>query len=160
MLYFYKAESNVHDLVRDNLVGGPSIIFHCHHKKGETRIRAREYGSESKVCKHILGVDANSLFLKCMGEAHCTGYFVVRRRSKLYKAELTQQHSRAASKLLRYNAIVDREKILHHYNHSEVSVGATHVRVDSIVPEKRVVYQFHGCYWHGYKCHLNKQELY
>ena len=104
-------------------------------------------------------MDPNSLYLQCMGEARCTGYFMVRRRSKLYKAELTKQHSRAASERLRYRAIVEGEKILHHYNHGEVSVCAKHIRVDSIVPEKRVVYQFHGCYWHGHKSHLNKQAL-
>ena len=32
-----------------------------------------------------------------------------------------------------------RENVLHQYNHGEVSVGAKHVRVDGIVPEKRVV---------------------
>ena len=121
----------MHDFVRDNLVGGPSIIFHRHHKKGETRIRAREYVSESKVRGHILGVDAKSLYLQCMGEAHSTGNC----------------------------AIVDREKFLYHYNHSKVSVSVKHLRVDCIVPKRRVVYQFHGCYWHGHKCHLNKQAL-
>ena len=66
--------------------GGPSIIFHRHHKSGSTRIREMEYGTASKVCRHILGVDANSLYLKCMGEDHCTGYYVVRRRENRYQA--------------------------------------------------------------------------
>ena len=100
-----------------------------------------------------------SLYLQCMGEVHCTGYFVIRQRSKLYKAELTQQQSCVASEWSRYRAIVDGEKILHHYNHIEVSVGAKHVRVDGIVPENRVVYQFHGCYRNGHKCQPDKQAL-
>ena len=42
---------------------------------------------ESKVCRHILGVDTNSLYLKCMDEEHCTGHYIVCPRSNNYRSE-------------------------------------------------------------------------
>ena len=156
---FSEPDKDVHELVRTNLVGGPSIIFHRHHKSGSTRIRKREYGAESKVCRHILGVDANSLYLKCMEEAHCTGYYVVRRRVNQYRPEQSQKVSRAAAEWLRFRAITDGVNILHQYNHGEVSLGEARVRVDGLVPKLKRVYQFHGCYWHGHFCHLNKSTV-
>ena len=156
---FSEADKDVHELVRSNLVGGPSIIFHRHHKSGSTRIREMEYGTASKVCRHILGVDANSLYLKCMGEDHCTGYYVVRRRENRYHPEQSQQVSRAAAEWLRFRAITDNVNILHQYNHGEVSLGQARVRVDGLVPELKRVYQFHGCYWHGHFCHLTTSTI-
>ena len=108
------------------------------------------------MCGHILGVDANSLYLKCMGEAHCTGYYVVCRRVNQYRPEQSQKVSRAAAEWLRFRAIADSVNILHQYNHGEVSLGEARVRVDGLVPKLNRVYQFHGCYWHGHFCHLNQ----
>ena len=62
----------VFTLSSKNLVGGPSIVFHRFHEKDTTLIREHKYGREAKKCKHILGVDANSLYLRSMSEAHCT----------------------------------------------------------------------------------------
>ena len=114
---------------------------------------------DSKVCRHILGVDANSLYLKCMGEDHCTGYYVLRRRVNQYIPEQSQKVSRAAAEWLRFQTITDSVNILHQYNHGAVSVGESRVRVDGLVPILRRVYQFYGCYWHGHFCHLNQKTL-
>ena len=153
---FSHHEKEVHNLLRKNLVGGPAIIFHRHHRSGITRIRERKYGVESKKCDHILGVDANSLYLKCMGEAHCTGFYVVRRHEDDFKPVLSQQISYSAVEWPRYRAIVDKVPILHQYNYGEVSVGSQRIRVDGIVPDRKLIYQFHGCYWHGHTCQINK----
>ena len=155
---FSEADKNVHTFLRDNMVGGPSITFHRHHKTGCTRIRELRYGVESKVCRHILGVDANSLYLKCMGEDHCTGYYIVRRRGNNYRAEESQQISPAATEWLCFRAITNNVNILHQYNHGEVSIGEQKVRVDGLVPKLDRVYQFHGCYWHGHLCHKKKED--
>ena len=156
---FGERESSIHHLLRRNLVGGPSIIFHRHHSSGVSRIRQRRYGSGSKVCRHIQGVDANSLYLKCMGENHCTGFYVVRRREEGFKAVLSQQVSYSAAEWLRYRSIVDSVDICHQYNYGEVSVGSQRIRVDGFVKGKKVIYQFHGCYWHGHTCRMNKSVL-
>ena len=158
-ILFSQKEEDIHKLVRKNLVGGPAIIFHRHHCSGVSRLRERVYGSQSKICRHILGVDANSLYLKCMGEAHCTGFYVVRRSENNFTPVLSQQTSFSATQWLRYRAIIDKVEILHQYNYGEVSIGGKRIRVDGYVPTAKVIYQFHGCYWHGHTCHLNKTVL-
>jgi len=49
------------------LVGGPSIIFHRFHKVDETRIRG------GKLCKKVLGYDANALYLWAISEVMPVG---------------------------------------------------------------------------------------
>ena len=55
---FNRTNSDLHELVKDNIVGGPAIIFHRYHEKNVTRIRG---GSEP--CRSIVGYDANALYL-------------------------------------------------------------------------------------------------
>ena len=33
----------LYQLLKDNLGGGPTIIFHCHAEKGQTKIRQSQY---------------------------------------------------------------------------------------------------------------------
>jgi len=40
----------LYHLVRDNLVGGPSIVFHRYHEVGKTKIRHLQYGDKAKTC--------------------------------------------------------------------------------------------------------------
>ena len=55
---FNRTNSDLHKLVKDNIVGGPAIIFHRYHEKNVTRIRG---GGET--CRSIVGYDANALYL-------------------------------------------------------------------------------------------------
>jgi hypothetical protein len=57
-------------LLRDNNVGGPSIVFHRYHERDVTRFRTvmrknGKYvlGQEGKLAKKIVGFDANALYL-------------------------------------------------------------------------------------------------
>ena len=57
-------------LLRDNNVGGPSIVFHRYHEKDVTRIsfvirKNKTYilNGEGKLIKKIVGFDANALYL-------------------------------------------------------------------------------------------------
>ena len=54
---FDSQNEDLYRTVKQNIVGGPSIIFNRHHKAGETRIRG------GKLCKKIVGYDANALYL-------------------------------------------------------------------------------------------------
>ena len=156
---FCQRDKDIHTLLRQNLVGGPSIIFHRRHLKGETKIRERQYGSESNVCKKVYGMDANSLYLKCMAESHCTGFYTVRRRENRFVSECSQRVSYSALEWLRYRAHKDGVPMLHQYNYGEVCLGGNQIPVDGYVPGTKTVYQFHGCYWHGHVCHLTKSVL-
>ena len=54
-------------LLKRNIVGGPSIIFHRYHEGNKTRIRG------GKLCKNVLGYDANALYLWAISEVMTTG---------------------------------------------------------------------------------------
>ena len=56
---FNRTNSDLHQLVKDNIVGGPAIIFHRYHEKDVTKIRG---GGET--CRSIVGYDANALYLR------------------------------------------------------------------------------------------------
>ncbi|GMF17548.1 unnamed protein product [Phytophthora lilii] len=44
-----------------NIAGGPSIIFNRYAKRNETKIRG------GKLCKKVIGYDANALYLWALG---------------------------------------------------------------------------------------------
>ena len=60
---FHKDEEVWHKTIKQNIVGGPSIIFKRHHKVDETFIR----GNRDKPCKRVVGYDANALYLHAIG---------------------------------------------------------------------------------------------
>ena len=43
-----ESSRDLYKLFRENLVGGPSIIFHRYHEKNVTQIRTAELGAEAK----------------------------------------------------------------------------------------------------------------
>ena len=51
-----------YQLYNNNIVGGPSIVFHRYHERDVTTIRPTDY-EEPKTCKKIIGYDANVLYL-------------------------------------------------------------------------------------------------
>ena len=48
--------TDLHQTVKDKIVGGPSIVFQRHMKKGVAKIRNGE-----KTCQSIAGCDCNAL---------------------------------------------------------------------------------------------------
>ena len=54
-IVFNKTNSDLHQLVKDNIVGGPAIIFRRYYEKNVTKIRGEE------TCRSIVGYDANAL---------------------------------------------------------------------------------------------------
>ena len=55
--------SDLHKTVRDNIVGGPALVFHRYHECDKTYLKFAKYGHTAKICKQIKGYDANSLYL-------------------------------------------------------------------------------------------------
>ncbi|KAG2944140.1 hypothetical protein PC115_g441 [Phytophthora cactorum] len=56
-----KEESEIYGKMKANIAGGPSIIFNRYAKRNETKIRG------GKICKKIIGYDANALYLWALG---------------------------------------------------------------------------------------------
>ncbi|KAK1940137.1 hypothetical protein P3T76_008460 [Phytophthora citrophthora] len=56
-----REEKDIYAKMKANIAGGPSIIFNRYAKRNETKIRG------DKVCKKIIGYDANALYLWALG---------------------------------------------------------------------------------------------
>jgi hypothetical protein len=64
---FKEEDKELFYLLKKNIVGGPSIIFHRFHEVDKTRIRG------GKLCKNVVGYDANALYLWAISEVMPTG---------------------------------------------------------------------------------------
>ena len=62
-----RQDADLHDKIRSQIVGGPSIVFHRYHAKDETKLR----GETGKLVKKILGFDANALSLWEISQFMC-----------------------------------------------------------------------------------------
>ena len=61
---FPPRHSDIGALMRRNLTGGPSIIFHRKQVKNVTPIR----NNPAEIVKSIVGYDANALYLWCTSQ--------------------------------------------------------------------------------------------
>ena len=61
----YSPNKESYAMLKAAVVGGPSLVFTRKHVAGETRIRSHQY-EDAKVCRRILGYDANSLYPSTM----------------------------------------------------------------------------------------------
>ena len=61
----YSPNKEAYAMLKAAVVGGPSLVFTRKHVAGETRIRSHQY-EDAKVCRPILGYDANSLYPSTM----------------------------------------------------------------------------------------------
>ncbi|EGZ24969.1 hypothetical protein PHYSODRAFT_326017 [Phytophthora sojae] len=56
-----REEKDIYTKMKANIAGGPSIIFNRYAKRNETKIRG------GRICKKIIGYDANALYLWALG---------------------------------------------------------------------------------------------
>ena len=149
---FNRTNSDLHELVKDNIVGGPAIIFHRYHEKNVTRIRG---GSEP--CRSIVGYDANALYLWALMQDMPTGWYVRRRAENKFRPQQAQPYGQMAIQWLTWEAAKNGCTIRHQVNGREKRIGK--LPVDGWCAETRTAYQFHGCFWHGCpKCHTDPEE--
>ena len=149
---FNRTNSDLHELVKDNIVGGPAIIFHRYHEKNVTRIRG---GSEP--CRSIVGYDANALYLWALMQDMPTGWYVRRREENGFRPQQAQPYGQMAIQWLTRESDRTGCTIRHQDNGREKRIGK--LPVDGWCAETRTAYQFHGCFWHGCpKCHTDPEE--
>ena len=148
---FNNTNKDAHKLVRDNIVGGPAIIFHRYHEKGITKIRG---GSE--LCRKIVGYDANALYLWALMQDMPTGWYVRRREENGFRPQQAQPYGQMAIQWLTRESDRTGCTIRHQGNGREKRVGK--LLVDGWCAKTRTAYQFHGCYFHGCpKCYDHEE---
>ena len=139
---FNRTNSDLHKLVKDNIVGGPAIIFHRYHEKDVTKIRG---GGET--CRAIVGYDANALYLWALMQDMPTGWYVRRREENGFRPQQAQPYGQMAIQWLTRESERTGLSIRHQANGREKRIGK--LPVDGWCAETRTAYQFHGCYFHG-----------
>ena len=150
---FNQTNSDLHQLVKDNIVGGPAIIFRRYHEKGVTRIRGGE-----ELCRAIVGYDANALYLWALMQDMPTGWYTRRREENGFRPQQAQQFGQMAVQWLNRESERTGLSIRHQANGREKRIGK--LSVDGWCPETHTAYQFHGCYFHGCpKCHADPEEI-
>lgn len=144
-----KKNSDLHQTIRENLVGGPAIVFHRYHEKGKTFIKQARYGAASKPCQQILGYDANALYLYAAMQELPTGSMIRRKKLDNFRPVFSDYYGRLAHEWLGVTAYINNVSIRHKYNKGEVSLGQHSLPVDGFCKSNNTVYQFHGCIFHG-----------
>ena len=98
---FNQTHSDLHTLLKEQIVGGPSIVWKRLSVAGETRIRPANY-EDAKLTDTVKGFDAFSLYLHCIGQDMPTGYFYRRRAEQNVKLEKSCPQSQGALNWLSY----------------------------------------------------------
>ena len=146
---FDKNNKEFYECLKRNIVGGPSIIFKRYHKTDETKIR------DVKLCKSIVGFDANALYLWCFSQNMPTGSFIKREHPKFIPIR-TDKHMNMYY-WMDYNNKTNNLRILHKLNNGkEKRIGPYYV--DGIDLKSNIVYEYNGCYYHGHDCIKNDKE--
>lgn len=147
---FGTEDEDLYQKVKNDIIGGPSIIFTRHHKVGDTTIR------EGKLCANIIGFDANALYLWCLGSPMTVGAFR-KRDDKNFRPERRDRWLMMYDWLDWWNRRKEGLHIQHKLNvEREKKVGQ--YRVDGYDPITNTVYEFHGCYYHGCSCDARHHE--
>ena len=150
---FDKPNSDLYHLIKDNNTGGPSIIFHRYREVGKMKIREAEEGLGAKLCQKIVGYDANALYLWAIMQNMPTGSYTRRLAENDFKLK---GYIKMAIEWLERVAYKERIHIRHELNNTEKHIGDRKLPVDGFHAQTQIVYQFHGCYWHGHDCALNQ----
>ena len=151
---FRQQDEDLHHTVREQVVGGPSIIFNRYHEKGKTFIRAHD-STNPKPCQHIVGLDANALYLWALMQDMPTQYYNRRRRENDFKLETSFPRERQAREWLSWVSHESNADIVHrHRNGKEIRIGPRSIPVDGFEKESGRIWQFHGCLTHGHSCSL------
>ena len=147
---FDEANKDLYFTIKNNLVGGPSVIFHRYHEAGKMHIR----NNLDKQTGTIVGFDANALYLWCIDQAMPTGPFVRRRLVDNFKPQKRDKYTlmfdwmdypnHSQGLHIRYKLNTGKEKKIGPYP------------VDGYDVNINTVYQFHGCYWHGHDCWMTQ----
>ena len=115
---FNRTNSDLHELVKDNIVGGPAIIFHRYHETDVTKIRG---GGET--CRSIVGYDANALYLWAIMQDMPTGWYTRRREENKFRPQQAQPYGQMAIQWLTRESDRTGCTIRHQGNGREKRIG-------------------------------------
>ncbi|MEW8548484.1 MAG: DNA polymerase [Candidatus Thiodiazotropha sp.] len=143
-----KRNADLYQTMRNNVVGGPSVIFYRQAEKNKSKIR------QGKTCQKVIGYDCNSLYLWALDQELPVGIFVRRQAENHFRPEIRDVYIQAYA-WLDYLNLHGGTNIRHYSNAgSEKRIGP--YPVDGYDESSKTVYQFMGCYHHGHLCKETK----
>ena len=146
---FQERDKDFYYSFKNNIVGGPSIIFNRYQEKDKTFIRG------GKPCKQVWGVDANTLYLWALAQDMPCSYYVKRKAESNFIKE--EYFNKPSIEWLDYIAQRDRLDIQHAHNVGEKRIGC--YLVEAFDTTNKTVYEFNGCYFHGHDCEINNNDF-
>ncbi|BFZ20032.1 hypothetical protein BsWGS_23071 [Bradybaena similaris] len=151
-VFSYK-EKELHELLRKNITGGPSIIFHRDHEAGRTFIRK----NPAKVVKSIQGYDANALYLHALMQPMPTDFTITRKAEDNFRPRKVSKYTIQNREWLSWLEHTNNLELQTQYNGKEMRFGKRRLPVDGWCSATRTAYQFHGCLFHGHpNCPLTR----
>ena len=129
--------------LKENIVGGPGIIFNQYHESGKTSIR----NNVNKPCQKIIGYDPNALYLWAIGQNFLAGYPLIRCQEKFFVCEFPQ-FSGGCHDWIAWFIHKRNIEIQSAFHGGEKKIGS--YKVDGFCSELNTVFEFYGDYWHCY----------
>ena len=120
---FKQKNKDLHNLVKDNIIGGLSIILHRYHDKGVTTLRQIENGEAARPYQSIVGYDANALYLRSLMQDMPMGWYTRRRAEDDFRPESAQLYGQMAAEWLTWESEITGRPIQHQINGREKRIG-------------------------------------
>ena len=139
---FNNKNKDIYELFKDNIIGGPSIIFNRHHEAGKTFIR----NNPNKSCEQIVGYDANVLYLCAIGQPMPSGYLLIRHEQNFFVREFPE-FAGGCCDLIDWIAHECNIEIQPAFHGGEPRTGK--YKVDGYCQEQNKVFEFHSDYGHA-----------
>ena len=135
---FHEKHKDLHQLLRSEMVGGLSIIFHRYHEKGLTTIRQ----PDGKQVSWLEGYDANALYLWALMPDMATEDPRPSRKENHFKAEKIDRFGHMAREWLEWTMHSNNIHLQHKFNGKEEVLAQHHIRVDRWNTQSKTVCQF------------------
>ena len=85
---FNSDNADLYYTFRQNIVGGPSIIFTRYHEKGVTKIK----NLENNLCENVVGYDCNGLYSYAIKQLMPSGVYMRRLSENKFRPEVSKRY--------------------------------------------------------------------
>ena len=144
---FNSENANLYYTFKQNIVGGPSIIFSRYQEKGVTDIK----NIPNNKCQSVVGYDCNGLYSYAIRQEMPTGLYITRHNENDFRPEVSEKYIDSYV-WMDYIMMTENIEILHKLNNGKEIRFANYL-VDGYCVSTKTVYEYNGCYYH--KCPLD-----
>ena len=141
---FNQKQQDIYQLFKNNIVGGPSIIYHQNQQVQMSFIR----NNPNKPCKSIVGYAANALYLHSLSVNLPTQIALIRREENGFKKQFPRI-SQVCHDWIDWTAH-DRNIKIQSALHGGGEKKIGNYKVDGFCQELNTIFEFYGDYWHAH----------